>query len=182
MGNPATNPVPKRLVRSQGRWVLEMEELVPFKNNILRPVLKKVEGEENILVHLESSAEGRLLAPHTNRILRSVVAQPGEEKSFEATDGAWVPTAARPQRISRRPPGADGYGGDPTPIQRQLAVVEIKAERIAKRLFQLEKRPDPAGLISDLTDQILALKQTQEAILARLKLSLIHISEPTRPY
>jgi hypothetical protein len=173
------NPTPKRLLRTGGRWVLEIESLVPFRENILRPMTQRVEGEDGILFHLENTPDGKALASSATRLLRSAVGSPSDERAFEPSDGTWVPAlpkgalsargAAAPATLSA-PAGPAVSSAELTAVQRDLSMMGVAQDRLAKRVGHIEKKPDASILTGELLKQLAALTEANERLAARVAL------------
>ncbi len=135
---------PKRLVRHNGRWILEIECLVALPDNVLRPMIERIEGDDVILYHLESSPSGQVLATAASRLLRSYT-DPHDERAFEVRHGAWVPAmvgdfhdepkleAAPTQDVSGKRTGEVG-------MRTEMATMALAFERLSRRLTESEKR------------------------------------------
>ncbi len=150
---------PKRLVRHGGRWILEIECLVALPDNVLRPTIERIEGDDVILYHLESSPSGQVLAPAAGRLLRSYN-DPHDERAFEVRHGAWVPamvgdfheetksgaTTAEPKRI--------GDAGART----EMATMAIAFERLSRRLTESEKRQMQGDLPQEVSMRLVELE------------------------
>jgi hypothetical protein len=90
---------PKRLVLRQGRWYLEMSRLVSTGDGVFAPKTHRIEGNGAIVEGLRRSKHGKPLAESAARIVAR--GDTGSDASFDAVDGAWVPSSIAPSYIKQ---------------------------------------------------------------------------------
>ncbi len=175
------NAKPKRLLRRNGKWTLELESLVSLPDNVLRPVIEKIEGDDVILYHLESSPAGHTLANAASRLLRSTN-DPNDERAFEAKHGAWVPA------MPHRPPPQPAYNVErgldveakrtgEVGMRTEMATMALAFERIARRLTEVEKKQMHAELPQDLAMLLDELENENRTLRGRVEDLEVQVQE-----
>jgi Tfp pilus assembly protein FimV len=154
---------PRLLGRASGRWVLEVERLLPIRPGdprILRPTKERVEGEERILGLLKKSAATRL-CDAASELIRGTPAG-SEPQCYRPSDGGWVVAEGR---ISLPPrPGNDVEPTAPAPhesaaAKAEVATLEAANRALRERVERLERRADAAAAqLQALAAELAALR------------------------
>jgi hypothetical protein len=90
---------PKRLILRQGRWILEMMRLVSTGEGVFQPRSTRIEGKQAVIETLRRSKNGKTLVDAATKIVSNGSAS--EDASFDAVDGAWVPSRLAPSYIDQ---------------------------------------------------------------------------------
>lgn len=173
VGNGAIDPrvsTPRRLVRREGTWGLEVERLVALDRGVLRPEIEVVVGEEVILSHLET-ARTRGLATAASHLMRTS-GQNTEDRAFEPVGGAWSPVKGRAQELA---------GGGPR--RQDLSQVESNLASMKRKIAVIEARPDDSAIRFGMVKQLAALAEAHTNTVKALKelMSRVKALEPSEP-
>jgi hypothetical protein len=127
---------PKRLVRRNRRWHLEVVRFVSRGEGVFQPHTHRVEGNAAILELLGRSRHGRALLEST----RHIVAREGaDDESFDAVDGRWVPTSAAPsgtKQLGRHQPRTATEAA----LAAEVTLLRACVEGLTTRVARLEER------------------------------------------
>jgi len=127
---------PKRLILSRGRWFLEITRLVPTGDGVFQPRRHRIEGRAAIVETLRRSRHGQAFVESATRIVAS--GEAGGDVSFEALDGAWVPSRLAPSYITQL-----GHSEKRTPAEAaliaELTVLRASHEGLMARVARLER-------------------------------------------
>lgn len=128
---------PKRLVRRQGYWYLEMHRLVSAGDGVFQPRTIRVEGRAAIVDTLRRSKHGRSLAESAAEIVATQDPDIGD--SFDAVEGTWVPSSIAPSYIKQL-----GAKDVRTPAEAalvaELTVLRAAYEGLMDRVARLEQQ------------------------------------------
>jgi hypothetical protein len=138
---------PTRLSCRGGRWVLELTRLEAVDRDVFQPRMQRLEGHDSILAALRRSDDGQSLASGAAQLMRG--GRPEEERSFEVSDGDWVPTGdgAGPSRTIHPPPAeAPELAVALAELRAELLVLRASHARLRDRVVALEAAQHGLGL------------------------------------
>lgn len=127
---------PKRLVRRNRRWHLEVVRFVSKGEGVFQPHTHRVEGSAAILELLGRSRHGRMLVESTRRM---VAQEGGDDESFDAVDDRWIPTSAAPSytnQLGRHQP----HTATEAALASEVTLLRACVEGLTTRVARLESR------------------------------------------
>jgi hypothetical protein len=127
---------PKRLILSRGRWFLEMTRLVSTGDGVFQPRRHRIEGKAAIVETLRRSRHGQAFVDSATRIVAS--GEAGGDTSFEALDGAWVPSRLAPSYITQLGHSEKRTAAEAALIA-ELTVLRASHEGLMARVARLER-------------------------------------------
>jgi hypothetical protein len=127
---------PKRLVLRQGRWFLEISRLVSTGDGVFQPRSTRIEGKPAIVEALRRSKHGKALADGAAKLVANGASAP--DQSFDAIDGAWVPSHAGPSTAKQLAPG-DARTPLEAALLAELTMLRASHEGLASRVARLER-------------------------------------------
>ncbi len=126
---------PKRLVRRQGRWYLEVVRLVSKGDGIFQPRTQRIAGRGAILEALTRSRQAHRLVEATERLLSRGAGD--DETSFDCVDGAWLPSTLA---ASNAPALLDVRTPTEAALSAELTLLRARFEGVVARLTSLERK------------------------------------------
>lgn len=121
----------RRLVRQPQGWTLEVECLVRRNGAVYRPSVRRIQGIEVILHHLQAVRAERLAA-HARQLMDEMQPDNPDEHSFEPVNDEWIPSS-----LLKTDPPAFGAEEDPK-LTQKLAAIERENRTLKARLAQIE--------------------------------------------
>lgn len=156
---------PKRLVLRQGRWFLEVSRLVSTGDGVFQPRSTRIEGKPAIVEALRRSKHGQGLADGAAKLVANAAG--AGDQSFDAIDGAWVPSRGAPSATKQLGPGEVR-----TPLEAallaDLTMLRASHEGLVARVGRLER--------------LLAKKLDGEPVAARRERAALPVMEESVPH